>query len=34
MLFFWGNSPAATERHLKKVNEDAERMKLWMEGVY
>lgn len=34
MLFLWGNSPAATKRHLQKVNEDAERMKQWREGVY
>jgi len=33
MLFFWGNSQAAKERHLKKVNENTQRMEQWREGV-
>jgi hypothetical protein len=33
MLFFWGNSQAAKERHLKKVDENTRRMKRWRESV-
>ena len=33
MLFLWGNSPAAKERHLKKVDENNRRMEQWREGV-
>ncbi|KAF8523451.1 hypothetical protein BU17DRAFT_63744 [Hysterangium stoloniferum] len=33
MLFFWGNSQAARERHDKKVQENSQRMEQWREGV-
>jgi hypothetical protein len=33
MLFFWGNSRAAKERHQKKVDETTQQMELWREGV-
>ena len=33
MLFFWGNSQAAKERHLKKVGENIRRMEQWRGGV-
>ena len=33
MLFFWGNSQAAKERHLKKVQENTQRMEQWREGI-
>jgi hypothetical protein len=33
MLFFWGNSQAAKERHLKKVDENTRHMEQWREGV-
>ena len=33
MLFCWGNSPAAKQRHLKKVQETTQRMEQWREGV-
>jgi hypothetical protein len=33
MLFFWGNTKAAQERHLKKANEDASRIEQWRGGV-
>lgn len=33
MLFFWGNTKAAQERHIKKANEDARRIDQWRGGV-
>lgn len=33
MLFFWGNSQAAKERHLKKVSENTRRMEQWRAQV-
>lgn len=33
MLFFWGNSKAAKERHLKKVGENIQRLEQWRGGV-
>jgi len=33
MLFFWGNSKAATERHVKKVGENTRRIEQWRGGV-
>jgi hypothetical protein len=33
ILFFWGNSQAAKERHLKKVSENTRRMEQWRGGV-
>jgi hypothetical protein len=33
MLFFWGNSKAATERHLKKVGENTQRVEQWRGDV-
>jgi len=33
ILFFWGNTPAAKERHLKEVDENTRRMEQWREGV-
>lgn len=33
MLFFWGNTKAAQERHLKKANEDARHIEQWRGGV-
>jgi hypothetical protein len=33
ILFFWGNSQAAKERHLKKVSENTRRMERWRGGV-
>jgi hypothetical protein len=33
MLFFWGNSRAAQERHLKKVDENTERMEQWRTNL-
>jgi hypothetical protein len=33
MLFFWGNSQAAKQRHLKKVQENTQRTEQWREGV-
>jgi len=32
MLYLWGNSRAAKDRHSKKTQENAERMKRWKEG--
>ena len=34
MLCFWGNTPAAKQRHLEKVQETTLRMEQWREGVY
>ena len=33
MLFFWGNTPAAKERHRRKDQESSQRMETWREGV-
>jgi len=33
MLFFWGNTRAARDRHAKQVRETAQRMEQWREGV-
>lgn len=33
MLFFWGNSSAAKERHLKTPDENIRRMEQWRGGV-
>ena len=33
MLFFWGNTKAARERHLKKAYEDAHRIEQWRGGI-
>ena len=33
MLFLWGNTPAAEERHLKKVDENARCIEQWRKGV-
>ncbi|KIL57679.1 hypothetical protein M378DRAFT_87561 [Amanita muscaria Koide BX008] len=33
ILFFWGNSQAAKERHLKKIIENTRRMEQWRGGV-
>jgi hypothetical protein len=33
MLFFWGNSKAAKERHCKKLEESTRHMEEWREGV-
>jgi len=33
MLFFWGNSKAAKERHENKINENVRRVEQWSEGV-
>ena len=33
MLFFWGNSEAAKERHLKKVRENTQRLEQWRGDV-
>jgi len=33
ILFFWGNTPAAKERHLKEVDENTRRMEQWRKGV-
>ena len=33
MLFFWGNSGAAKERHLKKVAENTRRLEQWRGGL-
>ena len=33
MLFFWGNSKAARERHHQKAEEDARRMESWRNSV-
>jgi len=33
MLFFWGNSQAAKERHSKKVQENGQRMERWRKGL-
>ncbi|KAF8342474.1 hypothetical protein F5887DRAFT_974428 [Amanita rubescens] len=33
MLFCWGNTKAAQERHLRKANEDARRIEQWRGGV-
>jgi len=33
VLFFWGNSQAAKERHFKKLSENTRRMEDWREGV-
>jgi hypothetical protein len=32
MLYLWGNSRAAKDRHSKKTQENAERMERWKEG--
>ena len=33
MLFFWGNSEAAKQRHLKKVGENTQDLEQWRDGV-
>ena len=33
MLFFWGNTPAAKERHRKEVQRTNQRMEAWRENV-
>jgi Fe-S cluster biosynthesis and repair protein YggX len=33
MLFFWGNSNAAKDRHRKKLEESTRHMEQWREGV-
>jgi hypothetical protein len=33
MLFFWGNSNVAKERHLKKVSENTKRLEQWRGGM-
>jgi len=33
VLFFWGNSRAAKDRHSKKTQENAQRMERWKEGL-
>jgi hypothetical protein len=33
MLFFWGNSKAAMERHVQKKQEHTEYLKDWRAGV-
>ena len=33
ILFCWGNTPAAKERHRKKVQETNQRMQAWRESV-
>ncbi|KIM46509.1 hypothetical protein M413DRAFT_441595 [Hebeloma cylindrosporum] len=33
VLFLWGNTPAAKERHLKQVGENTRRIEEWREGV-
>ena len=33
MLFFWGNTRAARDRHAKQVRESAQRMEQWRKGV-
>ncbi|KAF8529538.1 hypothetical protein BU17DRAFT_79525 [Hysterangium stoloniferum] len=33
VLFIWGNSQAARERHDRKVQENSHRMEQWREGV-
>jgi hypothetical protein len=33
VLFFWGNSPAAIERHRKKQEESTQSMEQWRRGV-
>jgi hypothetical protein len=33
MLFFWGNSQAAKERHSKKTRENDQRMERWTKGL-
>ncbi|KAF8801171.1 hypothetical protein BYT27DRAFT_7235831 [Phlegmacium glaucopus] len=33
ILFFWGNSPAAKERYLKKFKENTQHMEQWREGL-
>ena len=33
MLYLWGNSPAAKERHRKKQEESTQRMEQWRQGV-
>ena len=33
MLFFWGNTPAAAERHRKKQDESTQKMEQWRQGV-
>jgi len=33
MLFFWGNSQVAKERHAKKVTEANRRMEQWKAGL-
>lgn len=33
MLFFWGNSPAARERHRRKEEKSAKWMEAWRDGV-
>jgi len=33
MLFFWGNTPAAKQRHLKRVQEETERMGRWRGDI-
>ena len=33
MLFFWGNSEAAKQRHLKKVGENTQRLEQWRDSV-
>ena len=33
VLFFWGNTPAAKERHRKKVQETTQHLEEWRENV-
>ena len=33
MLFLWGNTPAAVERHRKKQNERIQKMEQWRQAV-
>jgi hypothetical protein len=33
MLFFWGNTPAAVERHRQKEDESTQNMEQWRRGV-
>jgi hypothetical protein len=33
MLFFWGNTQAAKEHHLKKAHDNTQRMELWRADI-
>ena len=33
ILFFWGNSQAAKDRHSKKIQDNARRMERWKNGL-